>query len=147
MQAPKNAAPKPMACRSHQSNSLCHCVYKAVLVGEGQLLLEIVPTPQAVISVSPRRDVCNSQLEETHEIGRKVILSILATSRRPPPLNSVVSVNIDSLDAALETISSRLSAGQGFNFFTLNLDHLVKLRTDERFQGAYRNADFISADG
>ena len=58
-----------------------------------------------------------------------------------------VAVNIDSLDTALEQIVARASAGAGFCFFTLNLDHLVKLQSDRRFQDAYRNADFISADG
>jgi exopolysaccharide biosynthesis WecB/TagA/CpsF family protein len=58
-----------------------------------------------------------------------------------------MSVNITSFAAALETISTRLSAGHGFNFFTLNLDHLVKLKADPRFQEAYRNAVLISADG
>lgn len=33
------------------------------------------------------------------------------------------------------------------NVFTLNLDHVVKLRNDAAFRGAYRRAGFITADG
>jgi N-acetylglucosaminyldiphosphoundecaprenol N-acetyl-beta-D-mannosaminyltransferase len=31
--------------------------------------------------------------------------------------------------------------------FTANLDHIVKLRTDDRFRDAYRKADIVTADG
>src|SRR5882757_8836665 len=33
------------------------------------------------------------------------------------------------------------------NVFTLNLDHLVKMRKDAVFRGAYRRAGLITADG
>jgi N-acetylglucosaminyldiphosphoundecaprenol N-acetyl-beta-D-mannosaminyltransferase len=33
------------------------------------------------------------------------------------------------------------------NVFTLNLDHVVKMRKDVRFRGAYRRAGLITADG
>ena len=36
---------------------------------------------------------------------------------------------------------------ESFVIFTLNLDHLVKLRSDEKFRDAYRNAEFVTADG
>jgi len=63
------------------------------------------------------------------------------------PISFVGRVNIHDRDAALDAISSRLRDGRGFSFFTLNLDHLVKLKTDACFQRAYRDADFVSADG
>jgi N-acetylglucosaminyldiphosphoundecaprenol N-acetyl-beta-D-mannosaminyltransferase len=33
------------------------------------------------------------------------------------------------------------------NVFTLNLDHVVKMRKDKKFRGAYRRAGLITADG
>jgi exopolysaccharide biosynthesis WecB/TagA/CpsF family protein len=33
------------------------------------------------------------------------------------------------------------------NVFTLNLDHVVKMRTDAKFRGAYQRAGLITADG
>ena len=33
------------------------------------------------------------------------------------------------------------------NVFTLNLDHVVKMRKDAMFRGAYRRAGLITADG
>src|SRR5271167_2498880 len=33
------------------------------------------------------------------------------------------------------------------NVFTLNLDHVVKMRKDAKFRGAYRRAGLITADG
>jgi len=72
---------------------------------------------------------------------------VVSPTSEDAPTTAIARVNIYSRDAALEVISSQLSAGHGFNFFTLNLDHLVKLKSDQRFQEAYRDADFISADG
>jgi exopolysaccharide biosynthesis WecB/TagA/CpsF family protein len=57
------------------------------------------------------------------------------------------SINIATLDQAVEAAVSRARAGRGFRFFTLNLDHLVKRREDARFRAAYREAELISADG
>ena len=51
------------------------------------------------------------------------------------------------MDAAIENILSCLRAGEGFCFYTVNLDHLVKLQSDAAFGAAYGEADFVSADG
>jgi exopolysaccharide biosynthesis WecB/TagA/CpsF family protein len=47
--------------------------------------------------------------------------------------------------AALICQNSGSDAAQ--NVFTLNLDHIVKLRKDARFRAAYRRAGLITADG
>jgi exopolysaccharide biosynthesis WecB/TagA/CpsF family protein len=56
-------------------------------------------------------------------------------------------VNIKSQEDAIRAVSDAASRGQSSTFFTLNLDHLVKLRTDSKFRDAYREATFVSADG
>ena len=57
------------------------------------------------------------------------------------------SVNVPTLPAAIDSVIEAASARDGFTCFTLNLDHLVKLRTDAAFQRAYRAARFVTADG
>lgn len=57
------------------------------------------------------------------------------------------SINIPTLEAGVAAAIDRAEAGQGFRFFTLNLDHIVKLRDDPAFRTAYASAEFISADG
>lgn len=49
--------------------------------------------------------------------------------------------------AALDAIVGAALAGEGFSVFTLNLDHLVRLRGDAAFRKAYRQARFVTADG
>ena len=56
-------------------------------------------------------------------------------------------INIATLDEAVETLTSKASRGKGYSVFTLNLDHLVKLRHEENFRAAYEKADFVTADG
>ena len=56
-------------------------------------------------------------------------------------------INLATLDQAVRTCTDRLATGSGFTFFTLNMDHLVKRRTDPAFRDAYSRATFISADG
>jgi exopolysaccharide biosynthesis WecB/TagA/CpsF family protein len=48
---------------------------------------------------------------------------------------------------ALSTVIEDARRGRGFCFFTLNLDHCDKLRTDLQFRDAYRCARYVSADG
>jgi N-acetylglucosaminyldiphosphoundecaprenol N-acetyl-beta-D-mannosaminyltransferase len=64
----------------------------------------------------------------------------------PPSLENI-AINIEDLNSAIDNVVSCARAGQGFCFFTVNLDHLVKLQSDARFAAAYRAADFVSADG
>lgn len=72
-------------------------------------------------------------------------LSQLLHPQAPPAFE--VAVNIRSLTHAVDSMARRAAMGTGFTLFTVNLDHLVKLRGDSRFREAYERADFISADG
>jgi len=56
-------------------------------------------------------------------------------------------INVATLGEACDRLADTAEAGEGFTFFTLNLDHLVKLRRDPAFHGAYGRATFVSADG
>jgi exopolysaccharide biosynthesis WecB/TagA/CpsF family protein len=56
-------------------------------------------------------------------------------------------INIPDQQTAIEAICAGVREKCGFSVFTLNLDHLVKLRTDESFRAAYRSATFVTADG
>ncbi len=56
-------------------------------------------------------------------------------------------INMPNMDAAIATIIERAKRAAAFTVFTLNLDHLAKLRSDENFRRAYRNADIVTADG
>jgi exopolysaccharide biosynthesis WecB/TagA/CpsF family protein len=61
--------------------------------------------------------------------------------------HATIDVNIDNETTAVARVRERLSAGRGFCFFTMNLDHLRMLRSNPAFAAAYRAADFVSADG
>lgn len=56
-------------------------------------------------------------------------------------------INVATQAEALNAIVAAAAQGQAFNVFTLNLDHLVKLRQDAAFQRAYSKATFVTADG
>lgn len=56
-------------------------------------------------------------------------------------------VNLPTLQAALSEAVERAVRGEGFTLFTLNADHLVKLKESPAFRAAYERADLISADG
>jgi exopolysaccharide biosynthesis WecB/TagA/CpsF family protein len=60
---------------------------------------------------------------------------------------AVIGVNVADRDALLAEARRRLAAGEGFALATLNLDHLVKLRTDAAFRAAYQAQDLVTADG
>lgn len=57
------------------------------------------------------------------------------------------AINIVTPDDAVACVRARLRARRGFNFATLNLDHLVKLRSNSVFRAAYARMNFVSADG
>jgi exopolysaccharide biosynthesis WecB/TagA/CpsF family protein len=57
------------------------------------------------------------------------------------------SVNIGSMPMLVRAVMSALREAESFSVLTLNLDHLVKRRQDERFREAYARARFVSADG
>jgi N-acetylglucosaminyldiphosphoundecaprenol N-acetyl-beta-D-mannosaminyltransferase len=62
-------------------------------------------------------------------------------------LFSCIDINLHSLHIAIDSILDRLRRAEGFMLFTLNLDHIAKLRKDRAFLDAYRQADLVSADG
>jgi UDP-N-acetyl-D-mannosaminuronic acid transferase (WecB/TagA/CpsF family) len=64
-----------------------------------------------------------------------------------PDLFSGISVNLRSSREAIDAVLQRLRGGRGFRLFTLNLDHIAKLRRDAAFLDVYRRADLVSADG
>jgi N-acetylglucosaminyldiphosphoundecaprenol N-acetyl-beta-D-mannosaminyltransferase len=58
-----------------------------------------------------------------------------------------VRINAPSARDLLAAIEARLVAGEGFAVATVNLDHLVKLRTDLAFRDAYAHQTYVVADG
>lgn len=52
-----------------------------------------------------------------------------------------------NLDGVILDIIDRARRNQNFTVFTLNLDHLVKLRRFAAFRAAYAEADIVTADG
>lgn len=56
-------------------------------------------------------------------------------------------INLPTLDVAVDAIAAAAARGECFSVFTLNLDHLVKLRSSAAFREAYSNATFVTADG
>lgn len=58
-----------------------------------------------------------------------------------------VMINTLSKTALVDDIEARLGAGEGFTVATLNLDHVVKLRRDAAFRGAYARHSHVVADG
>jgi exopolysaccharide biosynthesis WecB/TagA/CpsF family protein len=66
---------------------------------------------------------------------------------RQPPKVDGWPITLPNQTEALEAIVRSGTAGESFAVFTLNLDHLVKLRRNKAFQNAYRCAQFVTADG
>jgi N-acetylglucosaminyldiphosphoundecaprenol N-acetyl-beta-D-mannosaminyltransferase len=60
-----------------------------------------------------------------------------------------ISINVASLPEAVSRIvaAARQNDSESFSVCTLNLDHVVQLRTREDFGAAYRRARFVTADG
>jgi exopolysaccharide biosynthesis WecB/TagA/CpsF family protein len=56
-------------------------------------------------------------------------------------------VNTTTQAELLDALEKRLRAGKGFAVATLNLDHLVKLRSDRAFRDAYSRHSHVVADG
>ena len=57
------------------------------------------------------------------------------------------SITTPTLDSAVGEIIERAGRAESFTVFTLNLDHVVKLRRDAAFRAAYRSASVVTADG
>lgn len=64
-----------------------------------------------------------------------------------PFLVEDVSVQTFSLQEASTRICEDVSSGKAFSVFTLNLDHIVKLRRNGAFRAAYDRARIVLADG
>ncbi len=58
-----------------------------------------------------------------------------------------VPVNCEALLPTSARISRDCDRGSSFGVFTLNLDHVVKLRRNAEFRAAYRAARYVTADG
>ncbi|WP_342360452.1 WecB/TagA/CpsF family glycosyltransferase [Terrarubrum flagellatum] len=56
-------------------------------------------------------------------------------------------INVANQEDAIRFCMRSLRAGRGFTLFTLNLDHLVTLRSDPSFRAVYARATFVTADG
>lgn len=56
-------------------------------------------------------------------------------------------IHLPNLPAAIAKIISKAREGKGFTVFTMNLDHMVKLRTHRAFREAYARATMVTADG
>lgn len=70
--------------------------------------------------------------------------------RSPDPTLAIIDgqpINIATLDGAVNTAIDAARRKLGFSLFTLNLDHLVRLRRDPTFRSAYARATFVTADG
>ena len=63
-----------------------------------------------------------------------------------PPGTNVV-VNVASQTVLLDEIKACLSEARGFSVATLNLDHIVKLRSNDAFREAYQSHSHVTADG
>ncbi len=65
------------------------------------------------------------------------------------PLASVAGwgINIRDLDDAVTKLTDAAVRGEGFLAVTINLDLLVKLRSNEAFRRAVEKARFVTADG
>ena len=57
------------------------------------------------------------------------------------------TINVATPSEAIDRVIAAAGAGEGFTCFTLNMDHLVKLRQSRALQDAYSGARFVTADG
>lgn len=64
-----------------------------------------------------------------------------------PFLVEGVNVETLSLGDASSRVCEEVGSGKSFSVFTLNLDHIVKLRCNKAFRAAYDRARIVLADG
>lgn len=67
--------------------------------------------------------------------------------RSEPFVVEGVDVQSWTLTEASERICEEIGEGKSFSVFTINLDHVVKLRSDPTFRAAYGRARIVLADG
>ncbi|MBS0123381.1 WecB/TagA/CpsF family glycosyltransferase [Thetidibacter halocola] len=58
-----------------------------------------------------------------------------------------LQVNVPNWAVLEARVAERLAVNDGFALATINLDHLVKLRSNDAFRKAYSAQDFVVADG
>lgn len=63
------------------------------------------------------------------------------------PNHDAIAVNVASMPALDRELRRHLTAYEGFALATLNLDHVIKLRSEPAFAAAYRQHSHITADG
>jgi exopolysaccharide biosynthesis WecB/TagA/CpsF family protein len=76
--------------------------------------------------------------------------SVSSFKTQPPRALAVVAgqaINVARMDEAVRLCADDAEAGRGFTLFTMNLDHVVKLRSDPEFARIYRAATYVTADG
>lgn len=59
----------------------------------------------------------------------------------------LVAVNVPDQQACLAEIENHLREGRGFSIATLNLDHIIKIRSSMEFRDAYLRHTHVTADG
>lgn len=64
-----------------------------------------------------------------------------------PFLVDGVNVSALNLHEASARVCDDVTAGSSFSVFTINLDHVVKIRNNSAFRSAYRRARLVLADG
>lgn len=74
-----------------------------------------------------------------------VFPTAIAPQRRIPVAG--LGLNVATVAQAVGLAISSATQGKGFTFYTLNLDHVAKLRGAAGFRAAYRRATFVCADG
>lgn len=58
-----------------------------------------------------------------------------------------VKINLPTPGTAAGEVIRRASRGESFTLFTLNLDHVVKLKSSTAFRAIYQRAQLVTADG
>ena len=73
-----------------------------------------------------------------------------ASRRQPKPVLATVDgqwINIADQSGILSAVRQDFRRGQGFSVHVLNLDHLVKRRSDPAYKDAYQRATYVTCDG
>ena len=75
--------------------------------------------------------------------------SVLHAATSPQRRTNVAGfgLNVASIPQAIDLAIGYAAQGKGFTFYTLNLDHVAKLRGSAAFRDSYRRATFVCADG
>ncbi len=83
-----------------------------------------------------------------YETGELILVRETKFEReRDLTLQNQLRINLGTMDQTVNRLADDAFEGKGFTVFTLNLDHLVKLRIDKAFRAAYLRAKYVTADG